>query len=170
MRTQLLMVSWKLLSLECIQLHLDIAQSFTFHLSLPPSALRLFLNADSGLSRQLITSILTSLWAIQKYMRSQTTFQFYSSSVLIVYDARRLRQLLETQKRQSLSPNALETSSGTSSPRRTPSPVPSGIKTPETEEAPPPPATVYKKIQRCHSATNNYDEVSSSTENSLEPA
>lgn len=45
--------------------------------------------------------ILTQLWSIQKWLRSQKTFQFYSSSILIVYDARRLHQLIDSQKRSS---------------------------------------------------------------------
>lgn len=126
----------------------------------------MFLNADSGLSRQLITQILTSLWAIQKWMQAQKTFQFYSSSILIVYDARKLRQIKEMQKRQSSSSdNSLDVvngksniSSETNSPR-------SKMKAEITVDVPTdlsksPPKSVYKKIQRSHSSTNNYDRVS----------
>lgn len=131
-------------------------------------ALRLFLNAESGLSRQLITSILTSLWAIQKWMQSQKTFQFYSSSILIVYDARKLRQVLELQKRQSSSQNALDASNGKLSPgigdlsplaigKKNDLLLGSGEAINDLSKSPP--KSVYKKIQRSHSANNNYDEV-----------
>jgi len=130
-------------------------------------ALKLFLNADSGLSRQLITSILTQLWAIQKWMQSQKVFQFYSSSVLIVYDARKLRQVLDTQKRQNSSQNNLEFSNGNSSPSSAGELSPIGsIKKNDSlcssgdslgDLSKTPPKSVYKKIQRSHSATNNYD-------------
>lgn len=131
-------------------------------------ALRLFLNAESGLSRQLVTSILTSLWAIQKWMQTQKTFQFYSSSILIVYDARKLRQVLELQKRQSSSQNALDASSGKLSPGIGDlSPLGIGKKNDLlggsgeaiNDLSKSPPKSVYKKIQRSHSANNNYDEV-----------
>lgn len=135
-------------------------------------ALLQFLNADSGLSRQLITSILTSLWAIQKFMRTQTTFQLFSSSVLIVYDARRLQQVLEAQKRSTklldpcngnISPKSesLQGSKGdlrasTGSNRNSGSfdgskeSLNDGSKSPKN---------VYKKLQRSHSSTNNYEQV-----------
>ena len=134
-------------------------------------ALKLFLNADSGLSRLLITSILTQLWAIQKWMHSQKVFQFYSSSILIVYDARKLQQVLDTQKRQISPPNTLESISGNTSPTNgkdlTPSPTGSMKKIDSlsgsgdllSDLSKTSPKSVYKKIQRSHSATNNYDKV-----------
>lgn len=126
------------------------------------TALRLFLNADSGLNRQLVTQILTSLWAIQKFMQTQKTFKFYSSSILIVYDARKLRQIMELQKRQNSSQNSLDVglSNGKLSPDSN-SPRINRKNGPnfEAEASKSPPKSVYKKIQRSHSSTNNYDQV-----------
>lgn len=99
--------------------------------------------------------ILSNLWAIQKWMRTQKTFQFYSSSILIVYDARKLRQDLELHKRQkngnngSCNNNLDNDSCGDSKSPTTPT-------SPEKE----PPRVVYKKIQRSHSSINNYEQVS----------
>lgn len=138
------------------------------------TALRVFLNADSGLNRQLITSILTSLWAIQKFMRTQTIFQFFSSSILIVYDARKLRQVLETQKRQNssklLDPNGLNVIPSGDSPKGSKgdliaSPVSNrnsgsfGGNGDALNDAPKVPKSVYKKLQRSHSSTNDYEKV-----------
>lgn len=132
------------------------------------TALRLFLNADSGLCRQLIMQILTNLWAIQKWMRAQKVFQFYSSSVLIIYDARKLRQLLELQKRQQ---NSLDGSNGNCNNNQGDSCGDTKLKSnrnsggskdfldsslqAEKEQ----PKIVYKKIQRSHSSMNNYEQV-----------
>lgn len=86
-------------------------------------------------------------------MQTQKTFQFYSSSILIVYDARKLRQVLDSQKRQSssislemkgpgLSPNGDDSLNG------------------DGDSLKSAPKSVYKKIQRSHSSNNNYDQVS----------
>lgn len=140
------------------------------------SALKLYLNADSGLSRQLITSILTQLWNIQKWMHSQKVFQFYSSSILIVYDARKLRQVLEMQKRQNSSQNTLELSGngnplsgGEVSPpaNLNKNELSSGFVESLSDITKTPPKSVYKKIQRSHSSTNNYDKVSNFQKNVL---
>jgi len=130
-------------------------------------AFNLFLNADSGLSRQLINSILTQLWAIQKWMQTQKVFQFYSSSILIVYDARKLQQVLNTQKRQSSSLNTLDFNSGNTSPTNGGELSPNGSfkvnnSLGDSEDSlsdlsKTQPKSVYKKIQRSHSSTNNYD-------------
>lgn len=124
------------------------------------TALRLFLNADSGLNRQLVTQILTSLWAIQKFMQTQKAFKFYSSSILIVYDARKLRQIMELQKRQNSSQNSLDVGNGKLSPDSN-SPRINRRNGPdfEADASKSPPKSVYKKIQRSHSSTNNYDQV-----------
>ena len=162
---------WRMVS--GITLLAQISQTF-----LDFTAFRIFFNAESGLNRQLITSILTNLWAIQKWMKSQTVFQFFSSSILIVYDARKLRKIIETQKRQSASlnnsMNMLEISNGGGNSPTGNSPggsfgdlsVASGNKRNsgsfgETlkELAKSPPKAVYKKIQRSHSSTNNYETV-----------
>ncbi|GJQ72284.1 Ipk2 [Trypoxylus dichotomus] len=41
--------------------------------------------------------LLTSLWRIQNWARKQRQLRLYSSSLLLVYDARRLRQTLKQQ-------------------------------------------------------------------------
>jgi 1D-myo-inositol-tetrakisphosphate 5-kinase/inositol-polyphosphate multikinase len=62
-----------------------------------PQALRTFLNADkNALCRSLIVQFLASLWRIQMWARQQRHYHFYCSSLLLVYDARRLRELLKT--------------------------------------------------------------------------
>lgn len=133
-------------------------------------ALRLFLNADSGLCRQLIMQILTNLWAIQKWMRTQKTFQFFSSSILIVYDARKLRQVLEVQKRSpspldgsSLSLESPTTSSGDSQKQNRNSLNSFRSNSGDSLNANEiitgtPPKTIYRKIQRSHSSMNNYEQ------------
>lgn len=133
-----------------------------FHYLFQHVALRLFLNADSGLCRQLIMQILTNLWAIQKWMRTQKVFQFYSSSVLIVYDGRKLRQVLELQKRQQ---NSLNGSNGNCNNNQSNSCGDAKLKSErskdfldlQTEKECP--KIVYKKIQRSHSSINNYEQV-----------
>lgn len=110
--------------------------------------------------------ILTNLWAIQKWMRSQKIFQFYSSSILIIYDARRLRQMidLQNQKRDGylngdsspgslngeLFPPELNRNSGTF-----------GTLTQDVacSSSSPPTSLSYRKIQRSHSSINNYEQV-----------
>lgn len=101
-------------------------------------------------------------------MRTQKTFQFYSSSVLIVYDARKLRQTLEAKKRSSsgsVSPNIGNGSPGASTgdlfpPTLTKTSVSlsgSGEAINTVGNASPKP--IYKKLQRSHSSTNNYEQV-----------
>ncbi|XP_021922265.1 inositol polyphosphate multikinase isoform X2 [Zootermopsis nevadensis] len=60
-------------------------------------ALKLYLNSDSGLSRQMMLQFLASLWRILRWCRIQRRFRLYSSSLLLVYDARRLRQCLKIE-------------------------------------------------------------------------
>lgn len=109
--------------------------------------------------------ILTNLWAIQKWMRSQKTFQFYSSSILIIYDARRLRQMIDLQNHKrdgflngdsspgsltgELFPPQLNRNSGTF-----------GTLKQDVACSPPSPTSLsYRKIQRSHSSINNYEQV-----------
>lgn len=132
-------------------------------------ALRLFLNVEAGLCRQLIMQILTNLWAIQKWIRTQKIFQFYSSSVLIVYDARKLRQVLDAQKRNSSGSVSPGSGGGGISPVASSGDLlpPSFIRKSGSGDSiniigktpPPSPKAVYKKIQRSHSSTNNYEQV-----------
>lgn len=109
--------------------------------------------------------ILTNLWAIQKWMRSQTIFQFYSSSILIVYDARRLRQMidLQNQKRDNYlngdsSPGSLNGELFPPQPNRNSGTF--GTLTQDVACSPSSPISLsYCKIQRSHSSTNNYEQV-----------
>jgi len=106
-------------------------------------------------SKMLVTSVLTSLWAIQKWMRTQESFKFFSSSILIVYDARKLCQILEEKKLLSKKlPSTAEinedtTNSGGSS---------GGEFVGENNVSKGQPKSTYKKIQRSHSSTNNYEQ------------
>lgn len=59
-------------------------------------ALRIFLNADSRISNSLLRKFLAQLRSIQKWMQSQTVYRFYSSSLLLAYDAK----LLNTHNNQ----------------------------------------------------------------------
>lgn len=61
-------------------------------------ALKIFLNAHAGLNRALITKLLTSLWQIQNWARKQRHIHLYSSSLLLVYDARRLKQCMNNSQ------------------------------------------------------------------------
>ncbi|CAH1116286.1 unnamed protein product [Phaedon cochleariae] len=55
--------------------------------------IRTFLNAENGkVCRSLIVQFLAALWQIQYWVRNQRQMRLYSSSVLLVYDARRLRE------------------------------------------------------------------------------
>lgn len=55
-------------------------------------AIKIFLNADTHyFCRKLIVQFLSSLWQIQHFARTQRRFRLYSSSILLIYDARRLR-------------------------------------------------------------------------------
>lgn len=132
-------------------------------------AFRKFLNADSGLCRQLLIQFLADLWTIQKWARTQTTFRLYSSSVLLVYDARRLKPVLQYQAKSLSSSSSKLAGSGnaaspTNSTSGTSSPV-AGSSSPVTPtptggDAAVEPLQHYYKIQRSHSAMNNYEEVS----------
>ncbi|KAL7052624.1 hypothetical protein ACKWTF_004943 [Chironomus riparius] len=132
-------------------------------------ALRLFLNADSGLCRQLIMQILTNLWAIQKWIRTQKVYQFYSSSILIIYDARKLRQILEAKVRTPTTPDGetrsespLNSLQNQLKPNRSSSNSLRGsgesLNALEASGSPTVPKTVYRKIQRSHSSMNNYEQ------------
>lgn len=57
----------------------------------PISALRIFLNGDYRLSTPLLRQFIAQLRSIQKWMQSQTVFRFYSSSLLLAYDAKLLK-------------------------------------------------------------------------------
>lgn len=155
------------------------------------AALKIYLNAETGLCRSLLMKFLSTLWTIQTWARSQTSLRLYSSSLLLVYDARVLKnQLLfsrsssnslATSPNGSLSPVSMD---GSNSGKLVSNPYSnwplqhyghvngngvngitghtsgdgksaSSIGTGETIQ-------LYKKLQRSHSAHNNYDEVSHS--------
>lgn len=54
-------------------------------------ALKMFLNAETELSRTLLLKLLKSLWPIHTWASTQTSLRLYSSSLLLVYDAKRLK-------------------------------------------------------------------------------
>ncbi|KAG5871056.1 hypothetical protein JTB14_037470 [Gonioctena quinquepunctata] len=61
--------------------------------------IRTFLNADDGkVCRSLIVQFLAALWQIQYWVRHQRQLRLYSSSILLVYDARRLREKMKNVK------------------------------------------------------------------------
>ncbi|CAH1125085.1 unnamed protein product [Ceutorhynchus assimilis] len=56
-------------------------------------AMKLFLNASRGrCCRPLLMQFLAALWQIQHFARAQRRLRLYSTSILLVYDARRLRE------------------------------------------------------------------------------
>lgn len=63
----------------------------------------MFLNISSSNppNRDLILKILSFLWKILAFFRSQKKYRFYSSSLLIVYDAMKLRQLKRSNGHQN---------------------------------------------------------------------
>lgn len=136
-------------------------------------AFRIFLNADGGgLCRTLLMQFLSGLWAIQSWARSQTNMRVYSSSVLLVYDARRLREVLEANKKRPQSPQQPSAMNGNLTPtgggngatlNRSVSSASSissqssmGSMSPSSSAEP---IQTFKKIQRTHSVNNNYDQV-----------
>lgn len=58
-------------------------------------AFKVFLNGDIAWSRCLLVQLLVNLWRIQNWAKKQTAVRLYSSSILLIYDARRLKQNLE---------------------------------------------------------------------------
>uniref|UniRef100_A0A182WD30 Kinase n=1 Tax=Anopheles minimus TaxID=112268 RepID=A0A182WD30_9DIPT len=119
-------------------------------------ALRRFLNADGGLCRQQLIQFLTDLWNIQKWARTQTSFRLYASSVLLVYDARRLKPvLLHAGKKTPRTPNTPTptSTSGASTPS-----TPTFCTTSINELGDVEPLQHYFKIQRSHSTNHNFEE------------
>lgn len=53
-------------------------------------AFKIFLNADTQLSKQLVTAFLALLRPIQEWAQTQTTLRLYASSVMLTYDAQQL--------------------------------------------------------------------------------
>ncbi|CAH0564360.1 unnamed protein product [Brassicogethes aeneus] len=65
-------------------------------------AIKMFLNADQGFCRSLIVQILATLWRIQHWARNQQRLRLYSSSILLIYDARRLRECIKKNLKSTL--------------------------------------------------------------------
>uniref|UniRef100_A0A182MAS9 Kinase n=1 Tax=Anopheles culicifacies TaxID=139723 RepID=A0A182MAS9_9DIPT len=119
-------------------------------------ALRRFLNADGGLCRQQLIQLLKDLWNIQKWARTQTSFRLYASSVLLVYDARRLKPVLQhAGKKSPRTPNppTPTSTSGASTPN-----TPTFCTTSINEMGDVEPLQHYFKIQRSHSTNHNFEE------------
>ncbi|XP_031627181.1 inositol polyphosphate multikinase isoform X2 [Contarinia nasturtii] len=84
-------------------------------------ALKIFLNADTQMSRLLLTKFLTTLWSIQSWARSQTSLRLYSSSLLLAYDAKRLKtQIFSNRNHSNSSTVSSRSSSVDSSSKLTP--------------------------------------------------
>ncbi|XP_017790126.1 PREDICTED: inositol polyphosphate multikinase [Habropoda laboriosa] len=64
-------------------------------------ALKIFLNIspERPPCRQLIVKLLSFLWKILLFFRTQRLFRFYSSSLLVAYDAKRLRHYLRLNEK-----------------------------------------------------------------------
>lgn len=125
----------------------------------PFSALKIFLNIDSGYCRHLITPILVKLWAIQKWMKVQRKFKFYSTSILIVYDCRVLKQFLEQKK---LFPQENPTGTLGNGNNLAEKVSGSGKESPEVIAASScnqQPIHIYRQIQKSHSLSNDYNKV-----------
>lgn len=60
-------------------------------------ALKLFLNANVGLNRDLLLQFVVELWKILRWARLEKKFQLFSSSLLFVYDAKRLKKKVVAQ-------------------------------------------------------------------------
>ncbi|CAK9813587.1 Inositol polyphosphate multikinase [Anthophora plagiata] len=88
-------------------------------------ALKIFLNIspERPPCRQLIVKLLSFLWKILLFFRTQRLFRFYSSSLLVAYDAKRLRDYLRLNdtsvNRSSSSGNVAKSFSSMNSHRTT---------------------------------------------------
>lgn len=150
------------------------------------TALKIFLNADTQLSRLVLMKFLSTLWSIQTWARSQTSLRLYSSSLLLAYDAKRLKNHIFCNRNYNNSSTvSSRSSSGDSSSKITPtfSTVTEWNQPNSTNEHinangrynsineccngsnnctvnTTEPIQFYKKLQRSHSTQNNYEEVS----------
>ncbi|XP_058118256.1 inositol polyphosphate multikinase-like [Anopheles ziemanni] len=126
-------------------------------------AMRKFLNADVGFCRQLLIQFLTDLWNIQKWARTQTSVRLYASSVLLVYDARRLKPVLQHASKKSprtptMSPISPAATPSRSSSKSTTPTTPTFYTTSINELGDVEPLQHYFKIQRSHSVNHNYEQ------------
>ncbi|XP_076762858.1 inositol phosphate kinase 2 [Xylocopa sonorina] len=71
-------------------------------------ALKIFLNIspERPPCRQLIVKLLSFLWKILLFFRAQRLFRFYSSSLLVAYDTKRLRHYLRLNERNPNGPGS----------------------------------------------------------------
>lgn len=73
------------------------------------------------MSKLLLMKFLSTLWSIQAWARSQTSMRFYSSSLLLAYDAKRLKsQIICNQNYSNSSAVSSRSSSVDSSSKLTP--------------------------------------------------
>ncbi|KAK1129029.1 hypothetical protein K0M31_020162 [Melipona bicolor] len=89
-------------------------------------ALKIFLNIspERPPCRQLIVMLLSFLWKILLFFRIQRLFRFYSSSLLVAYDAKRLRHYLRLNNTNvNKSPSHVSTSLSSTNNRATTSNV-----------------------------------------------
>lgn len=121
---------------------------------------------------------LSALWSVQKWARYQKKIKLYSSSLLLVYDARRLRTSLQSSKKSwnssqnsngsltpttpntiSLTPPNFDQQNGRISPFNYPTTATgSQSPLPQPSIGDQPPIQSYRKVQRSHSMQNNYDQ------------
>lgn len=67
----------------------------------PFAALNIFSNSDTQLFRLLLMKFLSTFWSIQTWARSQASLGLHSSSLLLVYDAKRLRTQISCNQNHS---------------------------------------------------------------------
>lgn len=164
-------------------------QNFLFSNFFSFLALKIFLNADTQLSRVLLTKFLTTLWSIQSWARSQKSLRLYSSSLLLAYDAKRLKtQIFSNRNHSNSSTVSSRSSSVDSSSKLTPTSSSGNEWQPSHTNSAneintnhngcvnsnscngsnitndhsvnsTQPIQFYKQLQRSHSTQNNYEEV-----------
>lgn len=76
--------------------------------------MKVFLNANTQLSDTLLVKFLSTLRSIHKWARTQTKLRLYSSSLLLVYDAEKLRSQLHSQRNYKFKGNQSSSFSGPS--------------------------------------------------------
>lgn len=138
----------------------------------------MFLNADTQLSKLLLTKFLSTLWSIQTWARTQTSLRLYSSSLLLTYDAKRLKsQIFCNRNYRNNSTMSSRSSSVDSTSKLTPTSSSGNDWQPSNSTNETINANngccndtdnsfgnvdsiqLYKKLQRNHSTQNNYEEV-----------
>lgn len=74
--------------------------------------MRFFLNGvGKPMRRILVVQLLVDLWHIQRWARKQRRHRLYSSSILLIYDARRLRQFFDASSKPPTGTTPPETES-----------------------------------------------------------